>query len=98
LIDGGNSLFQDDLLRAERLAKRGLHYVDCGVSGGVFDSNGAYCLMVGGAPDVVARLRPVFEALAPASRLPLALQAGRPARVLRNEAGSTAGLTAPGIS
>ena len=65
LIDGGNSLFQDDLLRAERLAKRGLHYVDCGVSGGVFGLERGYCLMVGGAPDVVARLRPVFEALVP---------------------------------
>jgi len=65
LIDGGNSLFQDDLARAERLAKRGLRYVDCGVSGGVFGLERGFCLMVGGDADVVARLRPVFEALAP---------------------------------
>ncbi len=65
LIDGGNSLFQDDLARAERLAKRGVRYVDCGVSGGVFGLERGYCLMVGGEADVVARLRPVFEALAP---------------------------------
>src|SRR5262249_35119509 len=66
LIDGGNSHFQDDLERAERLKKRGLRYVDCGVSGGVFGLERGFCLMVGGDADVVARLRPVFEALAPA--------------------------------
>jgi len=65
LIDGGNSHYQDDLERAERLAKRGLRYVDCGVSGGVFGLERGFCLMVGGDADVVARLRPVFEALAP---------------------------------
>lgn len=65
LIDGGNSLFQDDLARAERLAKRGLHYADCGVSGGVFGLERGFCVMIGGEADTVARLRPVFEALAP---------------------------------
>jgi len=65
LIDGGNSYYQDDVARAERLAKRGLRYVDCGVSGGVFGLERGFCLMVGGDADVVARLRPVFEALAP---------------------------------
>ena len=65
LIDGGNSFFQDDLARAERLAKRGLRYVDCGVSGGVFGLERGFCLMIGGDADVVARLKPVFEALAP---------------------------------
>ena len=65
LIDGGNSLFQDDLARADRLAQRGIRYVDCGVSGGVFGLERGFCLMVGGDADVVARLRPVFEALAP---------------------------------
>jgi 6-phosphogluconate dehydrogenase len=65
LIDGGNSLFHDDLARAERLASRGLHYVDCGVSGGVFGRERGFCLMVGGDAEVVARLQPVFEALAP---------------------------------
>jgi 6-phosphogluconate dehydrogenase len=65
LIDGGNSFFQDDLARAERLAKRGLRYVDCGVSGGVFGLERGFCLMIGGDAEVVARLKPVFEALAP---------------------------------
>ncbi len=65
LIDGGNSHYQDDLARAERLGKRGIHYVDCGVSGGVFGLERGYCLMVGGQADVVTRLRAVFEALAP---------------------------------
>jgi 6-phosphogluconate dehydrogenase len=65
LIDGGNSSHQDDIVRAERLGKRGVRYVDCGVSGGVFGLERGYCLMVGGDADVVARLRPVFEALAP---------------------------------
>jgi 6-phosphogluconate dehydrogenase len=65
IIDGGNSLFQDDLARAARLARSGIRYVDCGVSGGVFGLERGYCLMVGGEADVVARMRPVFEALAP---------------------------------
>jgi len=65
LIDGGNSSHRDDIARAERLSKRGLRYVDCGVSGGVFGLERGFCLMVGGDADVVARLKPVFEALAP---------------------------------
>ncbi len=65
LIDGGNSLFQDDLARAARLAKTGVRYLDCGVSGGVFGLERGYCLMIGGEPEMVARMRPVFEALAP---------------------------------
>src|SRR5207253_2723954 len=60
IVDGGNSLFQDDLARAERLAARGVRYVDCGVSGGVFGLDRGYCLMVGGESDVIARLGPVF--------------------------------------
>ena len=65
LIDGGNSHFQDDFVRAERLAKRGLRYVDCGVSGGVFGLERGFCLMIGGDADVVTSLKPVFETLAP---------------------------------
>ncbi len=65
LIDGGNSLFQDDLARAASLAKTGVRYLDCGVSGGVFGLERGYCLMIGGEPEIVARMRPVFEALAP---------------------------------
>ena len=65
MIDGGNSLYHDDLVRAERLAKLGLRYLDCGVSGGVFGLERGFCLMLGGEAEDVARLRPVFEVLAP---------------------------------
>ena len=65
LIDGGNSHYQDDIARAARLQSGGLHYVDMGTSGGVFGLERGYCLMIGGEPDVVARLDPIFAALAP---------------------------------
>ena len=65
IIDGGNSLFQDDIARAARLAAHSLHYIDCGVSGGVFGLARGYCLMVGGEAEIVRRLESVFEALAP---------------------------------
>ena len=65
LLDGGNSYFKDDVRRAERLAARGVHYLDVGTSGGVWGLERGYCLMVGGRPEVVDRLRPIFEALAP---------------------------------
>jgi 6-phosphogluconate dehydrogenase len=65
IIDGGNSYFHDDLARAERLRGAGLHYVDCGVSGGVWGLARGYCLMIGGEVDIVRRLDPVFAALAP---------------------------------
>jgi 6-phosphogluconate dehydrogenase len=66
LIDGGNSRYHDDLRRARELSERGIHYVDVGTSGGVWGLERGYCLMIGGEPDVVARLEPVFETLAPA--------------------------------
>jgi 6-phosphogluconate dehydrogenase len=65
VIDGGNSMWLDDLARAERLKPAGLHYVDVGTSGGVFGLERGYCLMVGGDDDAVARLSPVFASLAP---------------------------------
>ena len=65
VIDGGNSYYRDDVDRAKRLATRGLHYVDCGTSGGVFGLERGYCLMIGGEPEVVKRLEPIFAALAP---------------------------------
>jgi 6-phosphogluconate dehydrogenase len=77
VIDGGNSNFRDDPARAERLAPRGIEYVDVGTSGGVWGLERGYCLMIGGNADAVARLDPIFRALAPgvaaAARLP-----GRP--------------------
>jgi 6-phosphogluconate dehydrogenase len=65
LIDGGNSNYQDDIARAKRLASPGLHYVDMGTSGGVWGLERGYCLMIGGEPEVVKRLDPVFATLAP---------------------------------
>jgi len=65
VIDGGNSYYRDDIARAERLGPGGIHYVDVGTSGGVFGLERGFCLMIGGEDDVVARLDPVFAALAP---------------------------------
>jgi 6-phosphogluconate dehydrogenase len=65
VIDGGNSHFHDDVLRARRLAERGVHYVDMGTSGGVRGLERGYCLMIGGEKAVVERLTPLFAALAP---------------------------------
>ena len=65
LIDGGNSNYRDDIRRAQKLSPRGLHYVDCGTSGGVFGLERGYCLMVGGESDAVRRLDPVLATLAP---------------------------------
>lgn len=65
VIDGGNTRFHDDVRRAKDLLPKGLHYVDVGTSGGVWGLQNGYCLMVGGEPQPVARLAPIFEALAP---------------------------------
>ena len=65
IVDGGNSYYVDDLRRARELRERGLHFVDVGVSGGVWGRERGYCLMIGGDDEAVGRLRPVFEALAP---------------------------------
>jgi 6-phosphogluconate dehydrogenase len=65
IIDGGNSYYVDDLRRSSELRERGIHFVDVGTSGGVWGLRRGYCLMIGGDDDAVARLAPVFEALAP---------------------------------
>jgi 6-phosphogluconate dehydrogenase len=65
IVDGGNSYYVDDLRRSRELGERGVHYVDVGVSGGVWGLRRGYCLMVGGDDEAVERLRPVFETLAP---------------------------------
>ena len=65
VVDGGNSYYRDDLVRAERLAGRGVHHVDCGTSGGVVGLERGYCLMIGGEASVVRRLDPIFGTLAP---------------------------------
>ena len=65
VIDGGNSYYGDDIRRAHGLVERGVHYVDCGTSGGVFGLERGYCLMIGGPDEAVARLDPIFRTLAP---------------------------------
>ena len=65
IIDGGNTRYHDDIRRAQELSERGLHYVDCGTSGGVFGLERGFCLMIGGEDEVVSRLAPLFTSLAP---------------------------------
>jgi 6-phosphogluconate dehydrogenase len=65
IVDGGNTFYKDDARRAELLAKRGIHYLDQGTSGGVWGLEFGYSLMIGGEDAVVERLRPAFETLAP---------------------------------
>jgi 6-phosphogluconate dehydrogenase len=65
IIDGGNSYYHDDLRRSKELAGKGIHYLDIGTSGGVFGLERGFCLMIGGEPDVVARLDPLFRTIAP---------------------------------
>ena len=65
IIDGGNSYYIDDLRHSRALLERSIHYVDVGVSGGVWGRERGYCMMVGGDDEAVGRLVPVFEALAP---------------------------------
>jgi 6-phosphogluconate dehydrogenase len=65
VIDGGNSYYHDDLRRAKMLEPKKLHYVDVGVSGGVWGLDRGYCMMIGGEDDIVQRLDPIFKTLAP---------------------------------
>jgi 6-phosphogluconate dehydrogenase len=65
IVDGGNSNFRDSQRRYAQAKERGIHFVDAGVSGGIWGLKLGYCLMVGGDDDVVQRLEPVFTALAP---------------------------------
>jgi 6-phosphogluconate dehydrogenase len=65
IIDGGNSYYVDDIRRARDLVARGIHYVDVGTSGGVFGLERGFCLMIGGEPEIVQRLDPIFGAIAP---------------------------------
>jgi 6-phosphogluconate dehydrogenase len=65
VIDGGNSYYIDDIRRAKELKARGIHYADVGTSGGVWGLDRGYCQMIGGEPEVVERLGPIFKTLAP---------------------------------
>ena len=65
VIDGGNTHYKDDIRRASELRERGIRYVDCGTSGGVFGLERGFCLTIGGDVDVVDHLEPIFASLAP---------------------------------
>jgi 6-phosphogluconate dehydrogenase len=65
VIDGGNSYYKDDIRRAHHLADKGICYLDCGTSGGIWGVERGYCLMIGGPRRAVAQLDPIFAALAP---------------------------------
>ena len=65
IIDGGNSYYKDDIIRAKRLQPNGIHYMDVGTSGGVFGLERGYCMMIGGEEQTVKHLDPVFATLAP---------------------------------
>jgi 6-phosphogluconate dehydrogenase len=65
IIDGGNSYYRDDIRRAADLATRNIHLLDVGTSGGVFGLDRGFCLMIGGEPEVMAGVEPIFASLAP---------------------------------
>ncbi len=65
IIDGGNTHYADDIRRTEALKDRGIHYLDCGTSGGIFGLERGYCLMIGGDDEAFHRLEPIFASLAP---------------------------------
>jgi 6-phosphogluconate dehydrogenase len=65
IIDGGNSHYIDDIRRAKELQSHGIHYVDCGTSGGIWGAERGYCQMIGGETDIVRHLDPIFKSLAP---------------------------------
>jgi len=65
IIDGGNSYFKDDVRRSTTLKNQGIHYLDCGTSGGVWGIDRGYCMMIGGPKEAFEHLDPIFKALAP---------------------------------
>ena len=83
LIDGGNSYYIDDIRRAKQFEPKRLQYVDVGTSGGVWGLERGYCLMIGGTPEAVTRLDPIFRSLAPG-------RGATPPTPGRSENGSTA--------
>ena len=65
IIDGGNSYYKDTQRRAKRVSEAGLHYQDCGTSGGIWGLQEGYCLMIGGEREIFQRLEPIYKTLAP---------------------------------
>ena len=69
IIDGGNSNYKDSIRHAALLESKGIEFLDCGTSGGVWGISEGYSLMIGGKPEVVEKMRPIFETLAPGKDL-----------------------------
>jgi 6-phosphogluconate dehydrogenase len=65
IIDGGNTMYKDDIRRAKTLRERGIAYVDVGTSGGIWGLQRGYCMMIGGEPNAVKHIDPILSALAP---------------------------------
>ena len=65
IIDGGNAFYKDDIRRAAAMAGKGIDYIDCGTSGGIWGIGRGYCMMIGGPKAAIDRLDPIFAALAP---------------------------------
>ncbi len=65
IIDGGNSMFKDSLRRGKELAEKGIYFVDCGTSGGIWGLKLGDCMMIGGDAQVLKRIEPIFKTLAP---------------------------------
>ncbi len=65
IIDGGNSYYRDDIRHAKALAEKGVHFIDCGTSGGVWGLERGYCLMIGGEDAQVDNLNPIWQSIAP---------------------------------
>jgi 6-phosphogluconate dehydrogenase len=86
IIDGGNSYYRDDIHRAAQLKEKGIHYVDCGTSGGVWGLERGFCIMIGGRRETFERLDPIFKTLAP-GRGDIPPTPGREARHARVEEG-----------
>ena len=97
VIDGGNSYYRDDISRAKQLAARGIQYLDCGVSGGIWGLERGYCLMIGGETEVVQRLDPIFKTIAPGRGAPRRPPGG-PGTVPLPRGTCTAARAAPGTS
>ena len=86
VVDGGNSFYKDDIRRAKSLAEKGILYVDCGTSGGVWGIERGYCMMIGGPATAIGHLDPIFSALAP-GRGDIARTPGRGEHIARSERG-----------
>lgn len=85
IIDGGNAYYKDDIRRAKALKSKGIDYIDCGTSGGIWGLERGYSLMIGGDKDAVDRLDPIFGTLAPGKGqiVPTPNRNGRDTRVER---------------